>query len=300
MSPLANRNMLLSTITEGSKKVDILGYMTWWSMRNVSITRDKFQELLEQNGFNKNYAVEHNYMSTFKRALKSLEEKRIIRIVSDTSFLLRCQFTEEKLVDDGLEYDRETIIEVNKEIYRKEKDLSKAITQGKPEIVTKLIELFNYEKVRYNSHDMNRYIQSILGKEADIISLRDQGCLYFVPAGYQSTLDSINKMASAIGNSTFITMPVPNLSVNQTLIKTAIKDDVENALSTLEEEVEQASKDKKAITKVWSGTRINRIKKLQQRLVAYSEVLGKDTDLQKSAENLEKEIMKFRVLEVDD
>jgi hypothetical protein len=274
--------------------------MTWWSMRNVSITRDKFQELLEQNGFNKNYAVEHNYMSTFKRALKSLEEKRIIRIVSDTAFTLRCQFTEEKLVNDGLDYNRETIIEVNKEIYRKEKDLTKAITQGKPEIITKLIELFNHEKVRYNSHDMNRYIQNILSKEADIISLRDQGCLYFVPAGYQATLTSINSMVTAIGHSSFITMPVPNLSSNKTLIKTAIKDDVENALSTLEEEVEQASKDKKAITKVWSGTRINRIKKLQQRLVSYSEVLGEAKDLRESAENLEKEIMKFRVLEIDD
>jgi hypothetical protein len=296
---------LTMQLKEDGKEIPVLGYMTWWSLRDVDLTRDRFIAILEECGLNKAYAREHNYRSAFKRALKSLEEKRIIRFVDETPFRLVYQFTKELKREDTatprLEYDRETLIVIDKEIYRQSEKFEDALVEGIPDIKKALIALFYQEKTRYNSGDVTRYIQRIFEDEADIITLRDQGCLYFVPAAYREVLDKVSRLVRQIsGNDrAFEFVPLPDTSSGRVLVKRSIEDETQMTYEVLAAEIETAMKSKQEVSEVWKTTRISRILGLQERLATYAELLGdKGKVLVREAQSLEKEILKFRKLDL--
>jgi hypothetical protein len=306
------KSRLVRNLNEDGKDFPILGYMCWWSIRNVDITQEQFAEMLTDVGLDDSYAREHNYMSAFKRALKMMEEKRIIRVVEDDATKMLCQFTAERKVkgngsDEGpsLEYDKETILRIDKNAYRKEKDFAKALSQGDEAIREKVVEHFYREKVRYNSNDITRYVQKILRDRGDILPLRDQGNIYFVPSEYADLLEKVQKLVRRIAGGkvdSFESVPMPDVKASRTLVGNNLTSQVEGDYAKLLADVQALSEGKLGeVTETWKSTRLNRIKKLQKRLETYTEVLGEDgVKLVAEAEKLEKEVMKYRKLDLED
>lgn len=297
---------LAGRVTEGNADFPTLGNIVWWSLRNIDINQEDFTRMLTDVGLPTKYAREHNYRSTFIRALKNMQEKRIIRTVEENGLRLVIQFTAETLVEDDdekqLRYDPETILEIDKALYRTTGRFEACIVKGKQEIKEKVIEYFYREKKRYNSSDVTRYIQRILNDKADIVSLRENGSVYFIPAGYQEILDKAMKIVNSLpGSSRMEAFPLPDISNNRTMVGNAFKDELDSLLAKWQEEAALMETGDMTMTDKWSETRVARIQNVLDRIGRFTEVLSKSdkTRLEKDFASLEERIAPKRKLVLD-
>jgi len=271
----SKKMQLVSTLSEGANEFPILGHIVFWNVFNVQVTRQQLGIILAQCGLKASYARTHNYRSAFIRALREMEEQRIIRLVEEDGNFLRYQFTaEHKIGEDAearLEYDRETIITIDKEAYRSSVSIKQSVA-GKPEICEKLAALFEVEKDKYNSADITRMIKRIFASSADIVSLREQGGVYFVPSVFADTIQSMVQLANAIAGLTFEHLPIPNVESCRAAIKNAVMDELEAATQKLDEEIESAGQDND-ITEKWLNHRLTMIGRLRTRLEQYASIL---------------------------
>lgn len=269
-----NKQLLLGNITNGNKDYEICGFVVWWQIKNVDLSREQFIKCLEEVGIDKKYARTHNMRSAFTRALHSMEEDRIIRRVEENKLQLIFQFTAENKIDSAegheLSYEKETLVVVNKTRYRETQIFSECL-DCKPQFKAQLVALFDEHKDKYKSSDITRYLQLILKQQADIISLRDQGSVYFVPAGYQELLTKIADLLLKIGGSSKLEyLPIPNIESARNMIKTSLMDEVNTEFKNVEKDVEEAFNGDQAKSKIWTATRIERLQKMLSRLKLYS------------------------------
>jgi hypothetical protein len=273
MAKRANR--LIAELKEGTKSYAILGWMCYWSIRNVDLTQDKYAQILEECGLDPKYAREHTYISAFKRALKRLEQARIIRIFEETGSYILCQFTAERHEGDALSYNRETVVKINKEVYRATKDFAAAVVQGDKDIKNALVEHFYKEKVRYSSPDITRYVQKIFKDTGDIVPLRDQGCVYFVPSTAEDVLVKVTQMVVQVsgGNKeAFVSIPIVDTKDNRGLVSRSVILTNQSTLAKIEAEVDLVMGEE--VTQNWKDTRMARIRALKNRLETYAGILG--------------------------
>lgn len=306
------RRLLAGSLREGAVEIPIIGFTCWWTVRNVDLSQAEFIRMLTAAGISTVYARTHNYRSAFTRALHSLEEKRIIRQVEETNSKLVYQFTAEETAGHGdnkrLEYDLETIIEVDKNAYRKDGNFAAAIVKGRADIKKKVVELYEQEKVRYNSNDITRYVQKILNDRADFIPLRENGSVYFVPAAHQDTMERVIRLVNGLNDGTddnqrssMDFFPVPNLNSARARVGAAFNSEAEAALMRLEAEVEEVEAGDKKVTDKWSEMRVSRIRNILRRIEGYSDVLKTDAleRLNNGFAALEKRIAPGRKLDLE-
>lgn len=278
---------------------DILGYTVWWNIRDVRISREEFQSMLINVGLDEKKAKDHNYRSAFKRALKEMEQNRIIRLVDDLDDRLVYQFTAERKVNgDGnptLEYDRETTVVIVKATAGT--NFASSI-QAREDIRERLIELYHENKTLYKSSDITRFLQRTLSTQADIISLRQQGSIYFVPAYYQDILDKVTQLVRGLGGACSLDrMPIPNVGDSRQTIKSAFVTEIDAIGEALDEQIEQVQSGNKDITERWIQHRIREVKKIRTRIQLYADVLiDKESEMLDHFSNLEERIIGVRNL----
>jgi hypothetical protein len=291
--------------TEGMTSFPIIGFATWWNMRNVDITMQDFAKLLKDHGFKEKYAKEHNYRSAFIRALRNMEQQRIIRRVEETTAHLIYQFTAENKEGQGrdatLTYDPETCVLIDKTVYRKTHNFEAAMTEGKPAIKQKVLEHFHREKIRYHSADMTRYIQKILADSADVCSVREQGCLYFVPAAYRQVLDRLIAMINELGSSKMEFMPMPDVGPNRQVVGDAFCKELDALFASLEKEIGEVASGEKEVSVTWAGSKAVKIASIKKRIALYSDILATRSEhYGKSFDTLLDKIRPDRELDLSD
>lgn len=299
-----NKRALFATLNEAGKSYDILGYTVWWNIRDVSITQDQFAKLLRQADIDEKYAREHNYRSSFIRALHNLEEKRIIRRVDETGSLLTYQFTAEQQVvassgAKSLEYDKETVIVVDKDVYRRTADFKKALVQGRDDIKQKVLTLFEQEKTKYYSSDITRYIQKIFQDRADFVNLRPQGCVYFVPARYSEVVQSIKRMVEQLNSFCSLeAMPIVNVEGSREVIGGAFTLEMQQVYVNIAAELKAVLDGNKDVGEKWTENKRAEISDLLARVDDYAGVLTekKKVEMTNAFEALQKQLMPKRVL----
>jgi hypothetical protein len=292
------KSSLLAMLQQGATQFEILGYLVWWNIREVKLTRDQFIAALKAAGLPEKYAREHNYRATLLRAIKDMEETGLVRPVKEDPINMIFQFTAELPSEDPtnphLTYKPMVVVNIDKEAYvmfagdagGEDSALAKSICgitnpqTGEPhekaeEIKQQIINAFNANKATYKSSDLTRYIQRILEDNADIISLRPQGAIYFVPATYQSVVHSVNTLVNTLGyGCTFEYAPIPNVDSAQKMVGDSFEAEVLDLFKNMDEEVKDMKESKKPISEKWVDTRLDRIKKIQKRIDMYAEVLG--------------------------
>jgi len=298
-----NKSQLVSQFTEGAKTLDIVGFLCWWSVKNVDIVREQLIDLLKQCGINEKYARSHNYRAAFIRALRELEENRIIRPVEENKGAMVYQFTAETKIDEEdvkLKYDPETLVAINKSVYAKTKDISQAIT-GREDIRQKLIELFEDKKDKYHSSDITRLIQRIFSEKADIVSLRETGGVYYVPTEFTHVVTAVSQLVNSIGNSTFEYFPLPDVEACRNAIASAVDNEMRVDLEKMEEEMKLVEAGDKEVTQRWRNHKIKTLNKIANRIARYNEVLAEEASksLTDNFENLKQSILKPRVLDIE-
>jgi hypothetical protein len=263
--------------------------------------------LLAEAGIDTKYARQHNYRSAFIRALRNLEEKRIIRRVEENGDMLVYQFTAEEKEGEGqdasLEYNKETVIVVDKEVYRRTGEFSRALVQGRDDIKQRVLQYFEEEKTKYYSSDITRYIQRIFADRADFINLRPQGCVYFVPARYRDTVEAVRLMLRKMdtGLSSLEAMPVVNCESSREVVGGAFKLEMQQIYVRIAAELKVALEGGKDVGEKWTENKRAELSDLLARVDDYGEVLStaKKKEMTDAFEDLQNRLMPKRVL-VDD
>jgi len=305
MTTAVAASTLFGQIQQGNVNVQILGHICWTSSHNVELTQDRFAEILTSVGLPASLAKEHNWRSAFIRALRNMEEKRLIRLVEENGDRLVYQFTAEKLQETAdvpfLNYVKETVVVINKAKYAENGDFAEAIVQGDPEIKKRVIEIFNVEKHKYNSADMNRYVQKIFRTRADIVTLRDQGGVYFVPATYQAVVQIVSQLAAQVPGLSFNYLPIPDVESSRRTVSEAVNDEVLASLAELDRDMKAVTDGFVQVTDVWRKTRLGRIEAVKERIKQYGEILvGAGESLQEKTRSLELRLLGPRKLNVDE
>ena len=268
------------TTSDGST-IPSLGFVVWWNVRDVEVTKDWFKDMLDSVGLDGDrYAKEHNYRATFMRCLKLLEEQRIIRRVKEDGSRMIYQFTAENLIDDAddprLEYTPEAIVEIDKSVYWNDGSIANALVRCDEKLKPVLVEMFDKEKVTYRSSDLTRYVQNIFKSQADIVSLRQQGAVYFVPAAYQELVGQVAQVLESVphGNAHLEFFPVPDVKSSQLMVGRAVETELDEVFQKLETEIQKMQKGTNNITDKWVRHRQDQIKRIQNRIASYADLLG--------------------------
>ena len=300
MKTRQKRGRLLAQLNGGTD-IQILGFVCWWNIREIEISQERFKEILAACEFKESYAREHNYRSAFLRALKQMEEKRIIRLVKEDSKYLIYQFTAEDLVDDetGFEYSSETVITIDKDKYRETKSIDLAIIKGDDSIKDKIIKLYYDEKSKFKSADVSRVLHRIFTDEADIVSLRDQGSVYFIPGGYKTVLDRAVKYVKLLGgNCKLDSLPIPDAPESRDTVRDAVTDEFDSFMNHLRNEIDLIQ-DGKDVTERWFNTKRKKMAEVKERFELYSELLGEGkSGLEAQFAELEKQLFVGRELDI--
>jgi hypothetical protein len=273
---------LIGTLQTDNGDVPIIGHVVWWNVREVEATRDWFKASLDSVGLDgERYAHEHNYRASFIRCLRNLEEQRIIRKVKEDGGRLVYQFTAERLIEDDpdnphLEYTPETVIEIDKSAYFTEGNFADALVKCDEKLKPILVEMFDKERVTYRSSDLTRYIQKIFRDNADIVSLRDQGSVYFVPASYANLINQVAQVLQSCpkGIAQLEHFPVPDAESSRTMVGHGVESEIIAIFEKMDEEIKAMQSGNTDITEKWVEHRQNKIRQIKERLAMYSEVLG--------------------------
>jgi hypothetical protein len=297
-------SQLVTQFTEGTKTLDIMGYVAWWTVKNVSIVREQLIQVLKGCGIDEKFARSHNYRAAFIRSLRELEANRIIRPVEENSGAMVYQFTAENQVEGNdevkLEYSPETLVTIDKGIYRKTQDISQAIT-GREDIKEKLVALFEEKKDKYHSSDITRLIKRIFAERADIVSLRETGGVYYIPTEFESVLHAVSQFVNNIGSSSFEFFPLPDVEACRNAVAYAVDNEMRVDLEKMEEEAKLVESGEKEVTQRWRNHRIKTLDKFTQRFTRYKAVLTEATqkDLTDNYESIKESILKPRVLDLE-
>jgi hypothetical protein len=224
-----------------------------------------------------------------------LEEESLVRKVREDNVETVFQFTDEKQVttvgdtenqSTHLAYTPKVVVTVDKEAYSMFKDLNESIksindpTTGEPvadasTFKAKIVEAFNRHKSTYKSSDLTRYIQQIFRENADIISLREQGSVYFVPSEFKGIVESVSALFdNLLMPSGFQYMPVPDAASSRKLVADSFAMEAATLLDEIQNEVDKAGEAKKDLTESWLSSRMDRLSAIKSRISRYDEILG--------------------------
>ncbi len=289
---MTDRDALLGTLNSNGADVEILGHVIWPELESIDTTAEWFGEKLVELGFDDRYARQHNYRSAFQRCLKNLETKRIIRLVHEDSNRMLYQFTEERLNEDEdrLEYNEEDQIEVDKMRYFASHDFRTALVKGNADLRDRLAEMFELEKSRYTTNDVSRYIKKILRDETDMVSIRKQGSVYFVPAAGHQVVNRISQLLDMItsegkGTASMGQFPLVDSSASRQQVSDNVEAEVIAVLQNMEQEMAKVQSDD--VTDKWLNHRLEKIEQVKTRIDMYAKVLGdKQGKLTGQANNL--------------
>lgn len=174
-------------------EIESLGtIVSWEAPKEV-----KFSDLqcaVMDAGFDLKYAREMLPRNAFSRAARDLSEARVIRKVEEDDTEIRFQFTKEYLFNNAFQYDRECDMWVNKD--------TGSVRSDSPELGAEAHRLLVEHQGKRNQSDVTRIIQNVFeDRKGDLVSLRKNGGVYFVPDSHADLVDAIQKLLNRIGGS---------------------------------------------------------------------------------------------------
>lgn len=211
----------------------ILGEICFWTLTNVSITRENLEDLFDKHGFDKKYLPPVvSEKKAFSRALKDLEKKekeKLVRKIADTEEHIAYCIVDEIADQNNIDVDYELVDAIifdkkNQTIKLKLNKVDHNWIQNN----------FEYFKTIYTVDDIRSMIVKVL-KDINSILIRKHGGVYFVPKDSIAELDKLKNIVNEIGSSEFYTLAIYDIDETK---KTAIKLFKEDFLSELKENAE--------------------------------------------------------------
>jgi len=272
----------------GENKGKHYGDVVSWAITPGSkTTYDKVQQALTTANLDYISIRERLPRHAFARAVKYLQENRIIRQVNETKEFLVFQFTKEYHEENEYLYEKETIVTLNKITG----ELS-TNTDNK-DIETKAQELLTKAKHEWTVPDISRLIQRLFkAKNADLFPVNPRGTTYFVAAKEKEFLDKIEKFLQTIGGS-LIRLSV--YSGDETTEK-SIAEIITTTLKTVVDEHNEAIT-KLSLTESTDDIeeQIQKIEETRLKIESYSEYLAENAETLKNELDKAKAILQAKL-----
>ena len=167
-----------------------IGEIVSWTAPS-KVRRADLLVALNTAGLSEDMAPEMLPRNAFKRAVRGLEEGRIIRQCEEDADEIAFQFTGEFLQNGEYEYTTECFVRVNKTTGDcMSKDTAMAVLAH-----DKLVEKMEER----TASDITRMIQSLFKRKADIFSVREAGGCYFVPQAHIQLVEQVEELLDLIG-----------------------------------------------------------------------------------------------------
>jgi hypothetical protein len=244
--------------------------ITWQSPTSVAIAA--LRAGLALAGIDPKLARDLSDYSKLARTARGLSKsdsatKRIARPVEGKRAR---QLTREHAENGGLRYDREAMLALNE---------NGRLVVDAPEIEAAARAAFDSAQERRSASDVTRLIKRIVESAgSDLMPLRDQGGVYFVPSGHAVVAQletllghvggSLRKFAVTIGDG------------SEQSIAAVVADYLSSEIAALRESVAELDSDARADVK---ARRMERLAELRAKLAAYSTLLAASAGTVQSA-----------------
>lgn len=200
----ASREATVASIASG---MELLGEIITWKCVDTH-HKDAVVAALRDAGLDEKLVKGRHPRHAFSRACKQLEEERVIDEVRDDPDELVFQFTKRYLHDTTdadagnkeMSYRKETVVRLNK---------TTGVVKCKVEEVRQLAQKeLDRCLVERTAGDVTQIVQQLFSRHADLIPLRDQGAVYFVPKMYSSFTLQVDAFLRKLGGK-INRFPVP-------------------------------------------------------------------------------------------
>lgn len=250
------------------KPMKVLGEVIAYSIPGgFTCSQSTLSQALSASGLDAKEARDLLPRHAFSRACRKLDEARIIRKLDETETHITFQFTAEKREADELKYDKETILELDKD--------TGLVSSTVQEITDASQSALNKALGERTTSDITRIVHRLFNKNADLFPIRDQGGCYFVPDAHKPFVDSIEKFLGQL-SSKINRFPVPMVDARS---QNSVRDVVESGIGSLIDDHIKAIDDFNYDT--MPGTLEARAKKIDEtefKIEAYAEYLGNAKD----------------------
>ena len=138
-------------------------------------------------------ALDMRPSNAWRRAVHHLTENRVIRETYSDEDVIRFQFTSEYLDITEFKYTKECDLSLDKK--------SGIVTCTDYGVEQRAQHLINTEMQKRNANDVTRIIQKLFRQASDLIPIRQQGGVYFVPESASDVPDRVAHFLRQIGGS---------------------------------------------------------------------------------------------------
>jgi hypothetical protein len=250
----------MSTITQIGEIV------TWKSPPHVGF--QQLRDAMTAAGMDADMAKELLPRYAFSRAVKDLDESRIIKQAHEDSTHIWFQFTKEYLdkTSGMFSYNFEVMLKLNK--------ATGDVDCPDQNLRTTAYNLVLRQMGQRNSSDVTRIVQKLFDKMSqygDLFPIREQGGAYFVPAHYQHLVDQIDRLFVSIGGKLTRWGIAPSEANNKSAGET-IRDAVDSLIEDYDKAIE--AYDPNQGTAEAQQKTVRRVVEIQGMVTAYKDYLG--------------------------
>jgi hypothetical protein len=159
----------------------------------VSVAR--LRDVLHACGWDPALAREMARGHALRRALHDMEKGRVItQYRRDSDSLVRFRITLENVGERDIEYSREADVAMDV--------TTGAISSDSPAVEQRCRELVDAHLAARTSADVTRLVQRLVESAgADLVSVRESGGAYFVPAAYAELVERLRQLLAGIGGA---------------------------------------------------------------------------------------------------
>lgn len=282
---------------EGGKEQDFLGYLCWYTIFELKISRTELEDKFIDAKVPLNYMPNHIApVDAFRRATAKLEENRLPSQDKFVNYLVRevlCDkngvvrhLVKETVDSKNVRLKYEKVGEI---IFNRSTESIRTIDCGTGEAADKLAKveaLYQDFKNSYDSQHIRRIVRAILA-DMNPTAVRPSGGVYFVPEKYKEKLFALERLVKLLGGE-FFTMPVIDQENSKDMVYQKLKEQIKAEVTKMAD-VLKGNASKAEVTKI-----IDTSKKMFAQISEYEDILNKNlSDLKSDVEVLKTQIISF-------
>lgn len=227
-------NDIKKAIAQSAEGYPLLGWIIYWGTHGFREEVAKVKEILTEVGIKEDYA----------------------RLVAPST-ALQAAFESATAGQDNLKKhtvraEDKTILALVKGTAEGANVLFDAITKGHivgddayidGEFSDKIREEFNVRKGVYTNTQFVNLVKTYIDEEADSLTLRDSGGVYFIPAHRKEQFDKLVALFAAFNSASLDVVPVIDTAQAKRSVWGALTSDIESEIASLQAQLEQWDKD---------------------------------------------------------
>ena len=255
-----------------------LGTIVWWSLSDNNVPRQKLLNLASDNNLDEKYLPpEVKPTSAFRRAwrhaISHLEEGLLLRpiVENDDAIVIGLVHETQKKSAKDLDYDLVVRIEYSKKNETLTFDRNVDFNTPEGKAVKAIDDLYQV----HQSHDINdiRSIMTNFLYEVGI-PLRESGGVYFVPAAYQQTLDSVCTVVKNCGRNSTYQLAVPDTIESHETLTVVAQSTLDSEIKQLQEQLDKLGTEDASVRETTWEKKLVLFDELRARVNLFAGVLN--------------------------